>query len=134
MAYVYYLNVRNQQIIGPSNAQTRCHPRSSESCSQRPQRIHHPPLSFFLPTSTLLLFHPTPPSRIMLSRFAPRAFTAAPLRCPAPVRAALRPAVVRRSVTTDAASSHAEKDDVPAVRFSNLCAPSCVLSEKNYPD
>ncbi|KAK5137935.1 alpha subunit of pyruvate dehydrogenase [Meristemomyces frigidus] len=48
----------------------------------------------------------------MLSRFAPRAF-AAPARYNAPVRAAFTPAVVRRSVTTDAASSHAEKDDVP---------------------
>lgn len=50
----------------------------------------------------------------MLSRFAAHAVKAAPLRSQAPLRAAIRPAVVRRSVTTDAASSHAEKDDVPA--------------------
>ncbi|KAH9827700.1 Pyruvate dehydrogenase E1 component subunit alpha, mitochondrial [Teratosphaeria destructans] len=49
----------------------------------------------------------------MLSRFAPRAFTA-PVRYNASVRAVVSPAVVRRSVTTDAASSHAEKSDVPA--------------------
>ncbi|KAK5114771.1 alpha subunit of pyruvate dehydrogenase [Meristemomyces frigidus] len=49
----------------------------------------------------------------MLSKFAPRTF-AAPVRYNAPVRAAFSPAVVRRSVTTDAASSHAEKADVPA--------------------
>ncbi|TKA73350.1 Pyruvate dehydrogenase E1 component subunit alpha, mitochondrial [Friedmanniomyces simplex] len=51
----------------------------------------------------------------MLSKFAPRAFTV-PVRynAGAPLRAAFRPAVVaRRTVTTDAASSHAEKADVP---------------------
>jgi len=51
----------------------------------------------------------------MLSKFAPRAF-AAPVRYTAPVRATAISPVVRRSVTTDAASSHAEKSDVPAVR------------------
>ncbi|WPH02978.1 Pyruvate dehydrogenase E1 component subunit alpha, mitochondrial [Acrodontium crateriforme] len=53
----------------------------------------------------------------MLSRFAPRAFTAAPsalARRNGPVRAAALTPAVRRSVTTDAASSHAEKSDVPA--------------------
>ncbi|KAI7098981.1 Pyruvate dehydrogenase E1 component subunit alpha [Hortaea werneckii] len=48
----------------------------------------------------------------MLSRFAPRAL-AAPTRY-APARKAFSPAVVRRSVTTDAASSHAEKSEVPS--------------------
>ncbi|KAK3676178.1 alpha subunit of pyruvate dehydrogenase [Recurvomyces mirabilis] len=48
----------------------------------------------------------------MLSRFAPRAFLA-PVRCNAPLRAAFSPAVVRRTVTTDAASTHAEKSDIP---------------------
>jgi len=51
----------------------------------------------------------------MLSKFAPRAF-AAPVRYTASVRATAFSPVVRRSVTTDAASSHAEKSDVPAVR------------------
>lgn len=60
----------------------------------------------------------------MLSKFAPRAF-AAPVRYNAPVRAAFSPAV-RRSVTTDAASSHAEKADVPAVRaFIPLDCDAC---------
>ncbi|KAK5708117.1 alpha subunit of pyruvate dehydrogenase [Elasticomyces elasticus] len=48
----------------------------------------------------------------MLSRFAPRAS----VRYNAPIRAAFRPATVVKSsrfVTTDAASSHAEKEDVP---------------------
>ncbi|EMC99387.1 hypothetical protein BAUCODRAFT_31706 [Baudoinia panamericana UAMH 10762] len=56
----------------------------------------------------------------MLSKFVPRAF-AAPARFNAaatatPFKAAVSPAVAvaRRSVTTDAASSHAEKADVPA--------------------
>ncbi|KAK5118313.1 alpha subunit of pyruvate dehydrogenase [Meristemomyces frigidus] len=52
----------------------------------------------------------------MLSKIAPRAFTA-PVRYSAyasPVRAAFSPAVVsRRTVTTDAASTHAEKSDIP---------------------
>ncbi|KAK0278967.1 alpha subunit of pyruvate dehydrogenase [Friedmanniomyces endolithicus] len=51
----------------------------------------------------------------MLAKFAPRAFSA-PVRynAGAPLRAAFRPAVVaRRTVTTDAASSHADKEDVP---------------------
>ena len=53
--------------------------------------------------------------RAMLSKFAaPRAFTA-PARYNAPIRAAFNPVVARRSVTLDAASSHAEKDDVPDV-------------------
>lgn len=68
----------------------------------------------------------------MLSRFAAHAVKAAPLRSQAPLRAAIRPAVVRRSVTTDAASSHAEKDDVPAVCLSKLPSQSCVPSEKNH--
>jgi len=53
----------------------------------------------------------------MLAKFAPRAFSA-PVRynAGAPLRAAFRPAVVaRRTVTTDAASSHADKEDVPDV-------------------
>ena len=54
----------------------------------------------------------------MLSRFAPRAFTAAPVRYNAarfasPVMA--QRVQSRRSVTTDAASSHVEKSEVPAV-------------------
>ena len=53
----------------------------------------------------------------MLSRFAPRAL-AAPTRY-APARKAFSPAVVRRSVTTDAASSHAEKSDVPSVKMTH---------------
>jgi hypothetical protein len=50
----------------------------------------------------------------MLSRFAPRAFVA-PVRYNAPVRATAFSPLVRRTVTTDAASSHAEKSDVPSV-------------------
>jgi hypothetical protein len=47
----------------------------------------------------------------MLSRFAPRAFAAAP----AARFNAIRCMPALRTVTTDAASSHAEKDDVPEV-------------------
>jgi pyruvate dehydrogenase E1 component alpha subunit len=47
----------------------------------------------------------------MLSRFAPRAL-AAPVRLNA---ARFTPAL--RTVTTDAASSHAEKSDIPEVRM-----------------
>jgi pyruvate dehydrogenase E1 component alpha subunit len=47
----------------------------------------------------------------MLSRFAPRAFAAAP----AARLNAVRRMPALRTVTTDAASSHAEKEDVPEV-------------------
>lgn len=70
--------------------------------------LHRPPPSLL----------PLPPSCIfsrgavtMLSRFAPRAF-AAPVRSNA---ARFTPAL--RTVTTDAASSHVEKSDVPEVRY-----------------
>ena len=58
-----------------------------------------------------LAFH----TAAMLSRFAPRAWTA-PVRSSVAAPARFAP-VVRsvRTVTTDAASSHAEKDDVPTV-------------------
>ena len=59
----------------------------------------------------------------MLSRFAPRAFVA-PVRYNAPVRAAFSPAIVRRGVTTDAASSHAEKSDVPSVCLDEINSSS----------
>jgi pyruvate dehydrogenase E1 component alpha subunit len=52
----------------------------------------------------------------MLSRFAPRAFAAAP----AARFNAVRRMPALRTVTTDAASSHAEKDDVPEVGRSHI--------------
>lgn len=55
----------------------------------------------------------------MLSRFAPRAFTA-PIRSNA---ARLTPAL--RTVTTDAASSHVEKSDVPEVHHKIRGRSSC---------
>ena len=58
----------------------------------------------------------------MLSRFAPRAFVA-PVRYNVPVRSTAFSPVVRRSVTTDAASSHAEKSEVPSVCISIYLQP-----------
>lgn len=116
--------------LSARKAQTlKVNPGSSEGCSQRPElRI---PIDLSL---TAAIRPPTPLSRLpfltstylqsssgaaeMLSKFAPRAF-AAPVRY-APVRPAFSPAVVRRSVTTDAASSHAERSDVPSVRSCNI--------------
>lgn len=52
----------------------------------------------------------------MLSRFAPRAFTAAaPIRYNAARFASPVMAQSKRTVTTDAASSHVEKSEVPKV-------------------
>lgn len=55
----------------------------------------------------------------MLSRFAPRAFTAAPAVRQNAVRSSVMAAQTmrtKRSVTTDAASSHVDKSEVPKVR------------------
>lgn len=73
----------------------------------------------YLQLARLYLIHPTSPSNIstrerMISRFARRAF-AAPVRLNA---TRVTPAL--RTVTTDAASSHVEKSDVPSV-----CACYC---------
>jgi hypothetical protein len=52
-------------------------------------------------------------SSVMLSRFAPRSLTSSVRRAAfQPIRVAPQ---VLRTVTTDAASAHAEKDDVPSV-------------------
>lgn len=59
----------------------------------------------------------------MLSKFAPRAFTA-PVRTAAPLRAAFSPAVARRTVTTDAASSSVDKSQVPDVGLPLTLLPS----------
>ncbi|KAK3067385.1 alpha subunit of pyruvate dehydrogenase, partial [Teratosphaeriaceae sp. CCFEE 6253] len=77
---------------------------------------------------------------MMLTRFAPRAFTA-PIRHNAitPIRAAFSPSLARRTVTTDAASSHADKSDVPdsdeapfQVKLSDECFETYELDPPSY--
>ena len=64
----------------------------------------------------------------MLSKFAPRAAFAAPLRSAYTPITTTRAAFARRTVTTDAASSHADKSDVPSVHILPFQIPSHLRS------
>ena len=127
---VYELLARVVVSIGPW---VHGLPSSSRSClneqleALRAARFSHAH-SLFSPFTS-----PFPPTTsgpaAMLSRFAPRAFVA-PVRYNVPVRATAFSPVVRRSVTTDAASSHAEKSEVPSV----CPRPSLEPSKSAYTD